>query len=68
MPNHKQQQQQHLESPPTTNDDSVEHAPESGEPSETGRSHGKPVDEKDDHTDSGKTNGDDWESGRHRAT
>ena len=65
MPN-KNQQQQHREN--TGNDDSVEHAPESGEPAETGRSHGKPVDEQGKQADEGKTKGDHWESGRHRAT
>ena len=60
-------QQQHREA---HDDDAVERAPESGDPKETGRSHGKPVDEnpqgsanvpkppnKDEH----------WESGRHKA-
>ena len=65
MPNNKRQQQQHLESP---HDDHVERAPESGDPEETGRSHGKPVDEQPEHDDPGKQNGDDWESGRHRAS
>jgi len=62
----KNQQQQHREN--TTNDDSVEHAPESGEPTEMGRSHGKPVDEKGERADERKTKGDHPESGRHRAT
>jgi hypothetical protein len=63
MPNNKQQQ--HRERP----DDDVERAPESGDPKETGRSRGKPVDEKDDRADDAKSDkGEHWESGRQRAT
>ena len=61
----KKQQQQHREHGA---DDSVERAPESGEPEETGRSHGKPVDEKGEPTDRADTKGDHLESGRHGAT
>jgi hypothetical protein len=66
MPDKKRQIQQHRE---RGADDDVEHAPESGEPTETGRSQGKPVNEKGDETNARKTGkGEHWESGRHKAT
>ena len=67
MADKKQQRRRHR----GANDD-VERAPEAGDPKETGRSHGKPVDQQDDRSDAGPSGksekGNHWESGRHQAT